>query len=199
MPPAIGIHIVKSAQWRGKAEEFENVYHYDRNPDLMTEQDYDALVNAIVDIEKTIFANTVTFLRAVVHGPTHLTKDEDRMRFAKDLTGTGSVLNAEPIPREMAVVTQLYMGRSPAPHFRKTFLRKYWHVCSLQAADGNGRLGNEAMTSTNRDFYKGKLNALKTVVAQGVNMNLCKPNGHGVPLGTDAFCLPQLRVRQFRR
>lgn len=197
MPP-VAFHIVKATDWRGKAEEFENVYHYDV-PNVSTQAGYNDLVDAIVSLEKSFHGSEVAFKRAAVHGPTNEGKMADQMIFAKDLSGVGAISGGQPIAKEHAVVAQIYMGRSPAPHFRKTFLRKYWHVCRLYVADAAGQLGNSAMNTTNTDFYITKMNAFKNITIGNATNGLVKPSGGGIPSGTNATVLAHLRTRQFRR
>lgn len=195
-----GIHITKSVLWRGAQEEFENVYHYDTPSGLNTDAGWNDLVDAIVAIEKLFHANNVTWRQARVHGPTNTTQAEDVMRFVKDLSGTGAISGGTLMPFEMTIVAQLYMGRSGAPYHRKTFLRKYFHVCRLTpAGSGDDALGNTALSTAQKDFYKGHMNSLKTITIGGFANDLCKPNGNHIPLATDAVILNYAHTRQFRR
>jgi hypothetical protein len=195
----VAIHIVKSVTWRGAYEEFENTYHYDVSPG-QTQGTWASLAGLIADIEKGIHGDAVTFRRFLVNGPTNLTPADNIMVAAGDLTGAGTVASGSTMPKEMAVVCQLYMGRSGAPFNRKTFLRKYFHVARLSpAGSGDDALGNSALSAGQISFYKAAMNNLKTINGWTSAADLVKPNGTKIPLATDAQVLPYAHIRQFRR
>lgn len=194
--PIVGVHIVKSVTWRGATEEFENVYHYDA-PNVSTQQGWADLADAIMDIEQTFHSTAIRFERVRIHGPTDQTKDDDQMIFVGDAGFQGLATANAGMPKEMAVVVQLYMGRSARGY--KTFLRKYYHTHHLPNSSAEQAAGNTALAAADLTYFQGKFNALKTISIGGFANDLVKPNGDGIPLGTSAQTLPYAHVRQFRR
>lgn len=195
----VAVHIVKSTTWRGEEEEWENTYHYDV-PSGQTEGSWASLAGLIAGIEKTFHDSTATWKRFLINGPTDGTEEENVMITAGDLSGVGSISSGTIMPKEMSIVTQLYMGRSGAPFHRKTFLRKYWHVGRLSpAGTGDDALGNGPLSTAQKSFYAGKMDSLKTIAGWTAVADLCKPDGTHIPGGTAAVCLPYAHTRQFRR
>lgn len=196
---AIGVHVEKEMQWRDQAERFENVYHFHQGPAGQGTAEWEALADHLVAQERLCHISGVTFVKVRIHGPTEGTQADDIMRFVKDYNLLGTQSNTSPTPRELAAVVQIYMGRSGAPHHRKTFLRKFWHSGGLPNSDSGGAFGNSALSTANRDFYKARLDALRGFSVGGVLWELSKPNGNRIPTGEAAVCLPHLHVRQLRR
>lgn len=183
--------------WRGKAETFENVYHYDLSPNPS-----DELITAILDelkrLETSVFAPAVTITQGRAHGPTHLEKDDDVMRVVKDYaqvcSGPGSVV----VPFELATVAQWYIGRSEKGY--KQILRKYFHVCGLNNPGPAGALGNANLQAVERSDLEAKYSNFKSLgLGTMGTVTMCNPQGKQIPLATPTVLLPQLRVRQFRR
>lgn len=194
-----GVAITKSANWRGAEEEFSNVYHYDINP-APDEDKAAALINAIVAQEKTTHTNLVLFKRARLFGPTDQGPAANKMIAVVDLLGTGTYVVDGPIPYEMSVVCQIYIGRGPAGG--KRFIRKYYHTCGLAGitAGGHPQLGNAALPSGAKVNASTCLQNLKSITVEGDTMELCTPDGTHIPAdGGDVLTLPYLHVRQFRR
>lgn len=193
-----GVSITKKVTWRGHEEQFSNVYHYDTSTPINTDSGWDSLIDQIVAAEKALFSNVVTWVNARVWGPTNGTKAESVTQRVKDLTGVGSITVATAIPYEFTLVGQFYMGRNAGTQ-RKTFLRKYYHACCLQASSSNtpASLGNGALAAGDKTPVTTLMNAVKQITVGGFQNDLCKPSGQHIPAGTSPVILDHLHVRQF--
>lgn len=194
-----GIHITKEVTWRGQPERFENVYHYD-TPALDLDADWDALIDAIVAIEKPLHAAGVSWVQARVHGPTDTTKAEDVMRRVKDLSGSGTMAGSGGVtPYEMAFVCSFYVGRSPRGY--KVYLRKYFHSCRMPSTTQGSAatFGNGAMAAADKTPFTSGMNNLKTITVGFGSNDLVTPSGRHLPLGSSPIINDYLHVRQFRR
>lgn len=195
--PIVGVHIEKKFSWRGTDEFFENVYHYDTGSWVETDAGWNELIDDVVTIEKSFHSSEITFTKARIHGPTNTTKADDKMLYIKDLSGTGSGTTATGMPKEMAVVVQLYMGRTQRGY--KSFLRKYYHTRHMPNSTGEALAGNAQMAAADRTYFAGKLDSLKTVLVGSNTVDLCKPSGEHIPLATGAYCHPYLHTRQLKQ
>lgn len=201
----VGVHITKSATWRGVPEEFENVYHYDT--ELRTSQaDFEELVNDIVRVERTIHTADVSFVRARVHGPTDGTladgtkdKAADIMRYVVDLTGTGAALAGAAIGPEASYVGRWYLGRSAKGY--KQYLKKFFHTRVILGGTGNVDIafGVAPLTQAQKDPMIAALNDLKNIIVGTNQYNLTNSWGKGLPLGTDPEVADFIHNRQLRR
>lgn len=193
------VQITLSQPWKGLEEEFSHVFHYDSDVLVNLEAGWNDLVDAIVVQLRPLYANSVKFVRARVHGPTHLTKIEDEMRFVKDLTGTGSVSVGALIPPELAVVAQCYVGRGPKGG--KQILRKYVHSQTLpQGSAGSSYERAQAkLPQLVKDQYITRFNNLKNVAIGANSVAICTPEGKHLPIGSTWTVLDYVATRQFRR
>lgn len=199
MPP-YGVSITKSVLWRGQAEEFSNVYHYDTGEPISSEDFMNGLIDAVVAQEKQGHSDKVTFLRARLYGPTDQGPAANKMLMVKDLSGAGTQAVSADIPFEMAVVCQYYVGRGPAGG--KQFIRKYYHQCGLAGITANSppQLGNAALPVNAKSNAQAMLTNLKNITINGINVPICTPKGKHLPLlSGDAEVLDHLHTRQFRR
>lgn len=193
-----GVHITKQADWRGNPEQFENVYHFD-TPSITTDAGWDELIDAVVAIEKPLFASMVSWIQARVHGPTNTTKAEDVMIRVKDLTGSGTLPGSGALtPLEMAIVASVYLGRSPRGF--KVFLRKYWHTGRLASSPtgSSAALGNAALLAGDKTPYVNAFNSMRQITIGPGNNTLCTPSGRPFPAGATVNVANHLHVRQFR-
>lgn len=192
-----GFAITKKVTWRGIAEEFSNVYHYDA-PAGVLDSALESVADGIVTEEKKVHTSAVTFVRARVWGPTDQGPGPSETRVIKDLSGAGNMLaGGDYIYMEAAVVVQWYIGRSSLTG-RKRFLRKFIHSMALPSST-TGRLGDVAIGSANKTVYTTYGNAVKTLTVGAVGFDLCTPDGDHLPLGTSPQILDYLHVRQFKQ
>lgn len=194
----VGVHITHSINWQGKLEEWDTVYHYD-TPTITTTSGWQELVNSIVTIEKPLFPSTVNFVRARVHGPTDATKVEDVMQYVGDLTGQGTATAGFPVPPELAVVVEMYMGRGPKGG--KQILKKFYHAAQIE---GTGAISpmttgvNPLLAAQKAKFIAAYEDLKDLPIGAGVNY-ICNESGKHLPVGTSATVKDYVVTRQFRR
>jgi hypothetical protein len=193
------VSLTKKITWRGKDEQFSNVYHYDLSTVINTESGWDALINAIKNLEDDVHSSAVTYQQARVWGPTNQGPAASETRRILDLSGTGQMTVATRIYAEAAVVVQFYLGRNPATG-RKRFLRKFFHsqgVPSSTSVDVSTGVG--PLTSADKTLYVNTMNSLKTLTVGGFSHDICAPNGDHLPLNTSPQVLDHLHIRQFKQ
>lgn len=195
-----GVSITKQVTWRGQAEKFSNVYHYDTSSPINTDSGWDSLIDQIVALEKPAFHSSITWVQGRVWGPTNTGQANSVTQRVKDLSGAGTLSAAAQLPYEMTLVGQFYMGRSSTTQ-RKTFLRKYYHVGALAVSTSGGHpaLGNQALAAGDKTPITTLMNGLKTITVGGSSNDLCKPNGAHLPVGSSPQVLDYLHVRQFKQ
>ncbi len=190
----LGVSIEKELTWRGQAEQFANVYHFDTDAGYMSED----LVQAVIAVERPAFSTQVKFRRAKVWGPTDQGVIASEMLLQADLTGTGSRASNFLTGFELAAVVSWNTGRKNSKG-GPVFLRKYLHVGAITTA-GGPELGNTALPSQDLDILRNYGNGIKNVGgATGLAANLCDKKGRKLPLNTSPKILPHLHTRQFRR
>lgn len=201
---AYGISITKKFTWRGVDEEFSNVYHYDLGSPITTDSGWQALADAIRDIETNVFGPKVTFLRWRAWGPTYEAADETpELKNASitqgvgDLTGVGTAGGAD-MAGELAYVASFYIGRGPKGG--KRFLRKYYHSTVLMDINASADQANgyTAISSVAKQPVIDAMNSLKTITIGGSANDLCTPGGDHLPLGSSPVVNDYLHVRQLK-
>lgn len=195
---AYAFSITKRVTWRGQAEEFSNVYHFDID-NVPDEEKCLATLNKLADEEKKIHANVVTFVRGRAYGPTDSGPAANIMRAVADFSGTGTLIPAGMIPYELAVVVQFYVGRGPRGG--KQFIRKYFHSCGLLSSDGDtpGGSGNGPLTADDKTPFSTHMSNIKNLSVGTDNFPICTPNAKHLPLLSNPEVLNHLHTRQFRR
>jgi hypothetical protein len=189
----LGVAVTKGTSWRGIAEEFTNVYHYDTSTEVTSEQ----VLNGIVNAERQVFGSNVSYLRGQVYGPADGTILQNQMLLQKDLTGVGAVDTGSITAKELTAVVSWDTGRVNTRGGR-IYLRKYLHIGRIAITDEDQAKGNGPLTQNVRDMLESYGNAAKNVV--GVSgASLCDKKGRKLPLGTNPVVLPHLHTRQFRR
>jgi hypothetical protein len=189
----LGVAVTKGTSWRGIAEEFTNVYHYDAAVDTTSDQVADGVVNA----ERQVFGNNVSYKRVQVYGPADGTILQNRMLLQKDLTGVGAVDTGSVTAKELTAVVSWNTGRVNSRGGR-IYLRKYLHVGRIAITDEDQAKGNGPLTPNVREMLESYGNAAKNVVGAS-GASLCDKKGRKLPLGTNPIVLPHLHTRQFRR
>lgn len=203
-----GFSLTKEITWRGGLERFSNVYHYNI-PGATTEGfGWDAFLADLMDRERRLFSDQVNYVEGRAWGPTYEAKNETPQlkadsitQYIGDLVGAGYVadITGPDVYRESAVVVSWYVGRNPTTG-RKRFLRKYFHVCRLNAAEPEGVVvGGDPMSAALIENYRSWYDGLKNITSGGIVYNICTPGGDELPLGTETKILPHLHIRQLKQ
>lgn len=185
--------------WKGKTEEFSNVWFYDVATVSNTPTGLEGILDQLHTAWKPLFPGSVSFLRGRVNGPTNLSKIENVMEVAKDYTDFGTATGGDPMMAENAIHCWLYMGRGPLGG--KQILRKYIHGrVVLGATSGGGQgIGTNPLSTASKALYTDKLNALKNITQDaGVN-SICNAAGKHIPVNSNWTCADYIVTRQFRR
>jgi hypothetical protein len=193
------VTITKQTTWRGLPEKFSNVYHYDTGAPISTDAGWDALINAIVAIEKPIHNSSVTFVEGRVNGPTNAGEAANIMQRIVDLTGAGTMgAGGATIPKEQTVVCSFYIGRSALGY--KRFLRKYYHSGQIPSSTVDSvRFGDTPLAAADKTPFTNAMNALKTITIGASSNDLCAPNGDHLPVGSSPKVLDHLHIRQLHQ
>jgi hypothetical protein len=126
--------ITKSTDFQGKAEEFSNTYAYTGVED--SDAAINALIDAVVALERQIFSTVVTFVRVKVWQTNGV--GPNVMRVTRDLTGAGTAINEAGMYRECvqmvrwplpARVSLSITGNNLVKRVSR-YLRKYLHTGS---------------------------------------------------------------------
>ncbi len=189
----IGVSITKETTWRGGAEEFSNVYHFDTAVDTTS----DEVIDAVVAAEQTVHGPGVAFKNAKAFGPTDGLPAQNVMLADRTLTQFGTMPTAVTAGKELAAVVQWDTGRKNTRGGR-IFYRKYLHPGALGTGNDDAGKGNVAMTQAQQDLFVAYGNDVKNAVGLS-GANLTDAKGRALPIGTPATVLPHLHTRQFRR
>lgn len=188
--------VEKSSSFQGHAEVWSNVYLYETGAD--TASAFNNIIDAIVNAEKTVHGNNVTFLTARVYTTKGLNGIEDtgHILHIKTLSGTGTPSSSNPIYKECAVLVKWPLPRKTNLGGliigRQRSLKKWLHVCTTFHLGTGASLAGEAPIADTAFLTYG--NAVMTPVA---GTQLIAPDG------TVATANPQvqqfLEHRQFPR
>lgn len=186
----VGIQVVKKVLFRGVQQEFQNVYHYMLATAVTAPSE--ALIDAIVSIERDFHSADVTFVRGSVWSsggsPT-----SNNMLFQKSLTGAGNQVTNGKMDRERAVLIRWPAGKDSKG--RNVYLRKWFHCCGnfLNTILTDNVLANiDQIPSANRGQFATSANRLRTIHAD--LWRLCSSRGR-LPTA-DAECHPYLEHHQ---
>jgi hypothetical protein len=189
----IGVSITKETTWRGKQEQFSNVYHFDTSVDTTSDQ----VIDSVVSTERTIHSPNVKFVNAKAFGPTDGTKEQNVMLADRPLNLTGTADTSGSTAQELAAVVQWDTGRKNTRGGR-IFLRKYLHVGALAIGQDEASKGNTPMNAQQLTKFQTFGKTVQNAV--GVNAApICDAKGRKLPLSTEPQVLPHLHTRQFRR
>lgn len=126
---APGVILYKTFTYRGNDEEWGNTYHFTGSAPS-TPADWRDLVDALVDLEKTVLLNTVTIERAICYENT----DDDSV-YSYDLSAFGgnvpgsidnSLLGGTIQEGGTSYMARWDTGRRSTKG-KPIYLRKYWH------------------------------------------------------------------------
>lgn len=134
-----GITSIKSFTYRGNVEEWGNTYHFDGDPPA-NPADWLSLYEALVDLEKPIFASSLSIVRAYCYEDTDdhsvLTLDADSG--FSPVSGTLSITGAHAqAPGDAAAWCRWKTARVNSKG-NPIYLRKYFHGVITQIDGGDG-------------------------------------------------------------
>jgi hypothetical protein len=194
--PQMSVSIVKSTSFRGAQQEFANTYTY-ATPPVDQVAYADTLINAIVDLERPMFAANVNFVRARAWSSGG-TKAQNEQLAQKILTGTGGAGSTPAsYDRERAFLVRARAGNDSKG--RPVYLRKWWHLNGgfLVNSLTDAQLGNTAqLDSSQRTQLAAKFDLFKTIVTTGspIGSTLRAESGREITGNTQAH--PYLEHRQ---
>lgn len=192
-----GVSITKSTTFRGVAQEFANTYYYESAVGEMTGAQAEALIDALVALEKPMHSSDITFVRARCWS-TGQGEANNVMLFQKSLSGAGTStagVNTS-MDRERAFLVRIRAGNDSKG--RPVYLRKYWHLMVAAVSTisiSAGQLQNTSpLNSTQRAGLEAFYNSFKTVTASGGPYVLCAKSGRQVT--GDTIAHPYLEHHQ---
>lgn len=190
-----GVSIEKTTSFRGVAQVFANVYHYNDAGGSPSDADLTSLVDQIVVDEKAMHATSVTFVRGRCWSAGG-TEAANQMRVDKALSGAGSLTNSDALDRERAVLIRWRAGSDSRG--RPVYLRKWYHSCATTVggvAYATNVLGNIAgLTQASRDAAETQADNVVSYTAGGTVFTLCGPNGRVITGSTE--CHPYIEHHQ---
>ncbi len=191
----VGISITKEEQFRGRNEEFSNVYHFDAAVGM----DPKNLANAVAQRERPVFNSTVQFKSWKAWGPTNQGKAANEMLAEGEFETMNGGAGLTQIYSELAAVVSWSTGRKNT-RGQMIYLRKYLHVCGTEGSSAAPGLTDATIPLTQQNALITYGNAIKNVNVGAAQQEaqLVDMQGRGLPLGTDPKVLPHFHIRQFR-
>jgi len=191
----VGISITKEEQFRGRNEEFSNVYHFDTAVGM----DPARLANSIAERERPIFNSTVQFKSWKAWGPTDQGEAANEMLGEGEFTNFNGGAGMSQIYSELAAVVSWSTGRKNT-RGQMIYLRKYLHVCGTEGSSSAPGLTDATIPGTQQNALITYGNSVKNplVGAAQQEAHLVDKQGRRLPLGTDPKVLPHFHIRQFR-
>lgn len=194
----ISVSVEKQTAFRDSVQPFSNVYTYtslDTEAGALLEGD--TIIDAIVNMEKTIHGTGVTFLYARMWSSGGSVA-ANHMIYEKALTGAGARSTNVNLDKERAVLAQWPAGLDSRG--RTVYLRKWYHI------SGNPRLGastwqpaelanTTVIASAVRTDYAAAIGAINSVglLAQ---WSLCAPSGRTRDSNANPLIHPYLEHHQ---
>jgi hypothetical protein len=194
----VGITITKEAAFRDSVQPFSNQYFYDNgvlNHPTLTEAE--ALLDALVTLEKTFHSTMVTFKYGRLWSQIGVAA-LNNMLVQKALSGVGSTSQDAAMDRERAFLFRWRAGQDSRGN--PVYLRKYYH--SMGQFPGSGVIsaaihGNTTgFTDTQRSTMAGNANGIKNITAAGIAWQLCAKSGRDIDSGQAATCHRYLEHHQ---
>lgn len=195
----VAVSIEKGVSFWGKEERFANVYHYDLGvAGTVVPGDANALVDALVALEKPVYASVVSFRTARVW-ETGGTPAENETVLIKDLTGPGTLSSSTQLWAENAVVVNIDTGRNTTTG-RKIYLRKYIRCQYLGTSASGQARGETALTTAQKQPFLTYGQSIREISLLGgtVSADLESPGGQDAGASATVTVLDYLHNRQFR-
>lgn len=186
--PRVGVSITKSVTFRGVAQEFSNTYYFESGVGSFGSVEGDALIQAVVVLERPMHANTINFVRGRAW-TTGGTPGSNQMVSVVPLTGQGTGgSESQAMDRERAFLVRARAGNDSKG--RPVYLRKWWHLClaSVNAVGiDNTMLQNTGtLTTAQRSQLETWFNGFKTITSPGGPYVLCAESGRDIDGSTTA-------------
>lgn len=187
-----GVSIVKKCTFRGKDQEFANVYFYEGGTLDVTNAN--ALIDAVKANEVQLHSSDVSFVRGLcwLAGGSPAA---NQMISQKALSGTGSQATNVNFDRERAYLIQWKCTQDIRGH--TVYLRKWYHSCGNCAAQAiaTGELQNTLeLSSAKRTAIASAADAQTMITINSVGRFLCSETGR-LPIAA-ATCHPWLEHHQ---
>lgn len=181
-----GVSVEKTVSFRGVAQTFANVYHYDSGGLAPTDTILEQLLDAVVAQEKVMHATAVTFRRGRVWTAGG-SQASNQMRVDKALSGTGTPASDSSTDRERAVLVRWRAGTDSRG--RPVYLRKFWHLLTSTlggVAVASGLLANTAgFTQGQRDNIETAADVFASITQGSTVFTLCGPTGRNITGSTE--------------
>lgn len=195
----VGVAITKRVNFRGINEEFSNVYHYDVPAiTALALNETDLIIDRLVALEKAVHSSGVSFATARVWETGGTPAENETLRI-RDLSGSGTLGSTYTFYKELAVVVNLYTGRSSTTG-RRVYLRKYIRAGALPSGSPSIGLGQAALTATDKAPFITYGEAIRKLEVAGfpTDIHLEAPGGQNLAANAQVTVLDWLHVRQFR-
>lgn len=190
-----GVSIEKTVSFRGAAQIFANVYHYNDAGGSPSDADLAALLNQLVVHEKAMHSTAITFVRGRVWSAGG-TEAANQMRVDSSLSGTGSLTHETTMDRERAVLIRWRAGSDSRG--RPVYLRKWYHACATTIGGvtiTTAVLANTGQISqASRDAAETQADNVVSETAGSTVFTLCGPSGRVITGATE--CHPFLEHHQ---
>lgn len=193
-----GVVIEKETQYHSLPERFGNTYFYQGPTFQLGDANFERLVDQLVAAEKQIHNAEVAFKQARVWSAGG-TPSQNETLLLKDLTGLGTMLQAQSMHSEAAVMLEWETSRVNVLG-RKVYLRKFIRsqglpgTATTSMARSKERLGADVMAP-----YKTYGDTIDQLDTGGVLWALVSPTNRPVRFSDNAVVDPFLRTREFRQ
>lgn len=173
----VGVSVTKSTPFRDSIQEFSNVYYFENNAGFPDAGQADALIDAVVAIEKTFHATDATFLRgrcwSQIGSPS-----QNNMISQHNLTGTGARATLS-YDKERAFLFRLRAGNDSRG--QPVYLRKWFHACgtfyTAQSISGAQLANTTGFSTTERGNQEAMVQGLRQLTVGPFIWNLVAKSG----------------------
>lgn len=190
-----GVSIEKTVSFRGAAQVFANVYHYNDAGGSPSDANLETLLDNLVSHEKNMHSSAVSWVRGRVWSAGG-SEAANQMRVDKPLSGTGLLAHDAALDRERAVLIRWRAGQDSRG--RPVYLRKWYHACASTIGGVATTAGITANTSqigqTARDAAETTADNVLSETVAGTVFTMCGPSGRAVDGSTE--CHPYLEHHQ---
>lgn len=183
-----GVSIEKTTSFRGAAQVFANVYHYDSGVGAPSDAQLESLLDSIVAQEKTMHCTNVSFVRGRVWSSGG-SPSANQMRVDKALSGAGTLSALSGRDKERAELIRWRAGSDSKG--RPVYLRKWYHSGASNFGGtgciGNAQLEQSAQVSQAcRDAQETAADFMRTITSGGVVFTMEAETGRQISGSTEA-------------
>lgn len=192
----IGVSITKSTPYRGSAQEFSNVYHYESIGGLPSVSEADSIIDELTAAEKQFHSDVCTFVRGRLWSQQG-SPATNEMISQKNLSGTGIKGTDTSMDKERAFLFRIRAGNDSRGN--PVYLRKWYHVCCAFSSTSNSASLLQQTTSMNQTTRDSNVALMNTVGAVGGGTEpwkLCSKSGRFPTAGQNWSCHAYLEHRQ---